>query len=97
MAETLSTLTYAHQAKVIENRPSKNLKRTGEKGGKGKTGAKGRIGGNDDDLVPLIAEGEDFTLKSAPWIGRVPIRAPSSRSRNGLSRAQHRDCTMLQC
>ena len=82
MAETLSTLNYAHQAKVIENRPSKNLKRTGEKGGKGKMRGKGRIDGNDNDLIPLIAEGRDsYTPVRAPWIGQVPIRAPSSRSR----------------
>lgn len=87
MAETLSTLNYAHKAKVIQNRVSKNLKQTGEKGadGKGK-----KFGGHDegDGLIPLVPEGAQFLLKTAPWIGRVPIRAPASRSRKRLAKGQ---------
>ena len=87
MAETLSTLNYAHKAKIIQNRPSKNLKQTGEKGDKGGKGRR-RVGGDGDDLVPLIPEGAEFLIKTAPWIGRVPIRAPGSRSRKIVAKDQ---------
>ena len=81
MAETLSTLNYAHKAKVIENKPTKNIKVTDTPGGGG--GAKGSgLPGQDDVVIPLLGEVDVHVASKVPWAGRVPIRAPGSvRSR----------------
>jgi hypothetical protein len=82
MAETLSTLNYAHKAKVIENKPTKHVKvletKKNRQGGGGRQGQKA----DDEQLVPLVPGQSEFIASRVPWGGRVPIRAPgSTRSR----------------